>query len=197
MKGDKVRQGFLSLTQILLLVAVTTFCQAQELPPDFSKILDQNSLVFSFPQGFTPVPVVDNHDVQYDFALKSQSEKLEIRYRIIPIGWYKLSADQDTSMTRHAMLLTMSMNISNSNGELPQTHDFRTNDVREEFGADAGSLAAVSSNSDFGKGFQRCVINVFHKNKVADAYVFFLFDDIKVFIAALKTDQIYHALRFR
>lgn len=186
---------FYSLVQVLLLLAVTVCCHGQELPPEFSRILDQNSIAFSLPQGFTSVPVVDNHDVQYDFAIRSKSEKLEIRYRIIPIGWYRISANNGTSMMYRAMLSTMALNISN--GVLPQMHDFRTTDVRKEFGADAGSMTAVSCHSEFGKGFQKCMINVFHKNKVADLYVFFLFDDIRMLNAALMTNEIYHALRFQ
>jgi len=194
-KGDKMKTKLYLGITVFLLFAVTTFCDAQELSPEFSKILEQNSLVFSLPQGFTPVPVVDNHDVQYDFAIQSKSEKLEIRYRIIPIGWYKLSANMDTSMIYHAMLSTMALNISK--GTLSQTHDFPSTSVREEFGADAGSMTAVSCDSDFGKGFQKCMINVIHKNNIADAYIFFLFDDIRVLNAALMTDKIYHALRFQ
>jgi hypothetical protein len=186
---------FYLVMQILLLFGITTFCHAQEWPPEFSRLLAQNSLVFSLPHGFTQVPVVANRDVQYDFAIESKSEKLEIRYRIIPIGWYKMSANMDASMMYHAMISAMAMNISN--GKLPQTHDFPITSVREEFGADAGSMAAVSCDSDFGKGFQKCMINVIHKDKVADAYIFFLFDDVRVLNAALMTDEIYHALRFQ
>ena len=192
-----MKPGFYFVIPIVFLLALTTSCNAQALPLEFSKILNQSSLMFSLPQRFMPVPVVDNHDVQYDFAMRLGSEKLEIRYRVIPIGWYKMSPGQDTSLTYHAMLLTMAMNISNSNEESPQTRDFPVSDVKEEFGADAGSATFISCGSDFGKGFQKCMINVFHKNHVADLYIFFLFDDIRVLNSALMTDEIYHAVRFQ
>lgn len=178
-----------------VLFAVTAYCYGQTLPDDVSKLLRQNSLTFSIPQGFTFVPAVANGDVKYDLAIRSTTEKLEVRYRIIPLQEYNLSSNTDTSLMYHSMLLTMAMNISN--GKLPQTHDFHRTDAHEEFGADAGSMAAVSCDSDFGKGFQKCMINVFHKNSVADVYIFFLFDDVKVLNAALMTDEIYHALRFQ
>jgi hypothetical protein len=68
--------------------------------------------------------------------------------------------------------------------------------VRKEFGADAGATTVVSCDSDFGKGYMNCLISVIHKKDIADAYVFFLFDDPQVVGEAIMTDATYHALRF-
>jgi hypothetical protein len=184
-----------SLTICVLLLAAVVLGRGQTIPTAFSRLLDANSLRYAIPPGFTSTPVITNRDVEYDCAVRSKTKKLEIRYRIWPLKQSDQAANSDINSIHQAMLLTMALNISN--GQQGPTQAYPSNSVREEFGADAGSTTMISCNSDFGKGFQKCLISVIHKDNVADAYVFFLFDDLKVVTQALMTDEIYHALRFR
>jgi hypothetical protein len=139
------------------------------------------------PPGFVSTPVIDNGDVLYDFAVKSKSKKLEIRYRIWPIK------DGREDFTQ--MLIVMGANISD--GQFIQPVAYPSDAVRHEFGADAGCSGLVRTKSEFGKGYKVCVMSAIHKDGIADAYTFFLCDDPNVAIEAIATEEVYHSLRFR
>ncbi len=167
---------------------------AQSLPDSFQQLLQQNGMRFTVPSGFVRTPVVANGDVEYDFALKSETVKLEIRYRIWPFDAHSQGKPNRNSMFM-TMLMTMGLNISN--GIEPKATRYPPDDVKREFGADAGGSCAVRTDSEFGTGYKFCVISVIHKDDVADAYVFYLCDDPTVAMRAIGTESIYHALTFR
>ncbi len=169
-----------------ILLSVSSL-QAQGLPNGFQKSLQQYSFRYSIPPGFSATQVIDNQDVKYDFAVKSSTQKLEIRYSILPI----IGGNQDLDV----MVVTMALNISD--GQMVQPKDYPDADVKSEFGADGGCSAIVQSNSEFGKGFKYCLISAIHRDNVANAYAFFLFDDPNVAMKAIFTDKVYHALRFK
>lgn len=180
----------------LLSVTIVYSLQSQILPKDFQRLLQQASMRYSVPPGFVPTPVIENADVAYDFAVKSTTRKLEIRYRIRPVEKQdKQNSYVEPDLMFNGMLMTMCLNISN--GELVEPKPFSEESVRSEFGADAGSFCAVRTDSEFGEGYEKCSMSAFHKENVADAYVFFLFDDVKTLSEALFTDRVYHALKFR
>jgi hypothetical protein len=180
----------------LLSVTIVYTLQSQILPKDFQHLLQLGSMQYSVPPGFVATPVIENDDVAYDFAVKSTTGKLEIRYRIRPIekqGHQDSYADPEFLF--NGMVMTMGLNISN--GQIVEPKPFPEVSVRSEFGADAGSSCAVHTDSEFGEGFKGCLISAIHKEKAADAYVFFMFDDMKTLSEALFTDRVYHALKFR
>ncbi len=183
------------LTWTVLLITTTTKSTSQPIPTTFSKLLTNNSLQYDVPPGFVSTPIISNGDVEYDFAVRSQTKKLEIRYRIWPLKKSIQAPNQDENSIHQAMLLTMALNISNGNPGPIQPYPAES--VQTEFGAAAGSTTMITCNSEFGKGFQKCLISVIHKDNFADAYAFFLFDDLRVVTEALTTDKVFHALRFQ
>ncbi len=169
------------------ILSSATAVHGQGLPADFQKLLGQNSLRYAIPSGFKSAPVKDNPDVKYDFAVKSTSEKLEIRYLI--------ERSQQTQDLHSIMAMTMGLNISD--GENRQPKEYPLDAVKAEFGADAGCSTIVHCNSAFGKGYKFCMISTIHRNNLADAFAFFLADDLQVLMKAIATDKVYHALRFK
>ena len=183
---------------ILCFLSVATVCtlQSQILPKNFQRLLQQTSMQYSVPPGFLPTPVIENDDVAYDFAVKSTTRKLEIRYRIRPIEKQgQQDSYADPEFLFNGILMTMALNISD--GQLVEPKPFPEESVKSEFGADAGSFCAFRTDSEFGEGYEKCSMSAFHKDNVADAYVFYLFDDLKTLSEALLTDRVYHALKFR
>lgn len=183
--------GIMKLIRIFFVLFFTSLLfhnsvNAQNLPKKFQQLLNETHMRYSIPHGFTTTAIIENGDVAYDFAVKSKTKKLEIRYRIWPT--------KDNSMT-NPMLITMALNISN--GEAIEPQSYPPSSVKEEFGADNGSTVMVFTNSEFGKGYKACLIFVIHKNNIGDAYVFFLFDDPQILSEAIFTDEIYHALKFK
>jgi hypothetical protein len=182
-----MRSVCLSFLAAALSFFVIPVSYAQPLPSTFQQLLKQNGLRCTIPPGFVSTPVIDNGDVLYDYAVKSRTKKLEIRYRIWPI--------KDGHEDFAAMLVVMGANISD--GQFIQPVAYPPEAVKHEFGADAGCSGLVRAKSDFGKGYKVCVISAIHKDGIADAYTFFLCDDPNVAIEAIATEAVYHSLRFR
>jgi hypothetical protein len=180
-----------SLKSFFFLFTLAISANAQSLPKTFQQLLNKTNMQYSIPPDFTPTPVVDNGDVVYDFAIKSNSTGLEIRYRIWPID----KTLKNPNAVFEAMLVTMAMNISN--GKMIHPQRFPQESVKLEFGADAGSTGLVPTNSEFGKGFKGCMLSVIHKDNVADAYIFYLYNTQDEIMGALSTDNIFHALKFK
>jgi hypothetical protein len=84
-----------------------------------------------------------------------------------------------------------------SGGKTAQANHFKHEDVSAEFNADDGLTCAVTLDSEFGQGYQYCMINVVHKDNLGDVYIFILFDDYKVLPSILANDKIFHALKFK
>jgi len=179
------------LKSLVALIAISIFANAQSLPKPFQQLLDQTNMQFSIPPDFAATPIVQNEDVSYDFAVKSKTTGLEIRYRIWPID----IEQKNPNALFEPMLVTMGLNISN--GKMIQPHSYPTESVKKEFGADAGSTGLVPCNSEFGKGYKQCMISVIHKDNVADAYVFYLYNNQNDILGALTTEKVYHALKFK
>jgi hypothetical protein len=179
------------LKSFFVFIAITVATNAQTLPDAFQQLLNQTNMQFSMPQDFEATPIINNGDVAYDFALKSVTAELEIRYRIWPID----KNQKNPNDLYGPMMTTMGLNISN--GKIIQPQQYPTESVKSEFSADAGSTGLVPIDSQFGKGFKLCVISVIHKDNVADAYVFYLYNDPKTIMQALTSGNIFHALKFK
>jgi hypothetical protein len=163
------------------------------LPEEFASRLRQSNLTFSPPPGFSPAPLNPTNGVQwYDFALKSDSSKLEIRYAIKPWG------SNDLQGVDAAVLLPMVHNIS-------QTNFGSTNldgiDIRpemcEKLGADSGVLVRpVEVHSDFSKEYQMCMIQWIYSEGRGSAYIFYLFDDYAQVADQIFSSNIFRAVKF-
>jgi len=179
------------LKSFFVFITISVAVNAQTLPDPFQQLLNRTNMQFSMPPDFETIPIINNGDVAYDFALKSHTAELEIRYRIWPID----KNQKNPNDLYGPMMTTMGLNISN--GQMIRPEQYPTESVKSEFGADAGSTGLVPVDSQFGKGFKLCVISVIHKDNVADAYVFYLYNDPKTIMGALTTGNIFHALKFK
>ena len=179
------------LKSLLALLTITIVAYAQPLPKTFQQLLNQTNMQFSIPPDFTSTPIIQNGDVAYDFAIKSKTSGVEIRYRIWPVD----KKQKDPNALFEPMLLTMGLNISN--GKMMKPHSYPTESVKREFGADAGSTGLTTTDSDFGKGYKQCMISVIHKDNIADAYVFYLYNTQDEIMGAITAEKVYHALRFK
>ena len=179
------------LKSLIVILTTIIFANAQPLPKAFQQLLIQTNMQFSIPPGFTSTPPIQNGDVVYDFAVKSKTTSLEIRYRIWPVD----KTQKNPNALFEPMLVTMGLNISN--GKMIKPHRYPPESVKQEFGADAGSTGLVPTDSEFGKGYKQCMISVIHKDNVADAYVFYLYNKQDEIMGALTTEKVYHALKFK
>ncbi len=143
---------------------------------------------FVFPRGFTAVPVVANGDVAYDYAVRSLTRKLEIRYRVIP------AQEKGQPIPLELMVITMGLNISHGKRITPA--EYAAADVRAEFHADTGWTGVVTLDSDFGKGYQWCLMSAIEKLGRGRAFVFFLYDNPDDLTEVFGTNDAFHSLTF-
>jgi len=172
---------------ILLLISLFVNAEAKD---SFATLLAKCSVSFTFPKSFLPLGVRKNGDVEYDFAIKSKTNDVEIRYAI-----WSFDQMQQRNDLYISLLQTMCLNISG--GKLAQANHFKHEDVATEFNADDGLTCIIPTNSEFGQGYKFCMINVIHKENIGDVYIFFLYDDYKVLFPFLLDGKIFHALRFK
>jgi len=194
-----------NLLILLCVIGVSTLLQqvaAQETQSqEFKSALGQASMSFTPPKDFSVVPIANNADVRYQYAISSKTVKLEIRYLIRPLASdleeYERNGrtGADPNALYAPLLLTMCLNLSGGAGCTPSAFD--PEEVKAEFGADAGLTAFVRLNSVFGKGYKVCLINVIHVQNKADAFTFFLFDDLPSVQSHCFRDDVFHALRFK
>jgi hypothetical protein len=172
---------------ILFVIAISVNSFAQE---SFSELLTKCSLSFTFPNSFLPLEVKENPDVRYQFAMKSKTENIEIRYSIFSFA--EMHNNNDIYET---FLQTICLNVSG--GKTAQANHFKHEDVSAEFNADDGLTCMVPLDSDFGQGYKYCMINVLHKDNLGDIYTFYLFDDYKLLPSIMFNDKIFHAIKFK
>lgn len=175
---------------VAMIAAVVTV-HAQSLPAKFQELLTQNNMQFTVPADFAPTAIIENDNVQYDFAIRSRSKKMEIRYLIVPIN--KNQSNKNAAYEQTLVIMAAVI----SNGTSIQPNHYPPRSAQKEFGADAGCTGMVSVNATFGKGYKTCLLSVIHKNDVADGYVFYLFDDKEDLIDVLADEKTFHALRFK
>lgn len=154
----------------------------------FQKVLKENDMVFTMPGGFTPVPVVENEDVTYLYAIKNDRVKLEIRYCIFSLK-ERIKEYQDFKKNKKGQMAdpnsafdmftsVVVMNIAGS--EQYDGMPFDEESVKNEFNADKGGAYRMACQSGFAQGYQYCMVVALHKDNKADAYIVYLFDDVNV-----------------
>ncbi len=173
---------------IACVILFLSFMPLFSSPLNFKEFADKQKLSFVMPKDFRTVPVVFNHDVRYDFAIRHVKKKLEIRYAIFSltkqIDAYKKSLkDPKTVMTDPNKRYTSftwaaCMNISGGK-PFKAVRAFKPADVRKEFNANWGATILIESKSEFARGYRYVLVVTLHRDSVADAFIFYLFDDIK------------------
>lgn len=189
----------------LLFFAISSFAGEKELPKLFSDILIKSNMTFEMPKGLIETTVIENSQMNYEFAIKYPDKKFEVRYAIRPLGSrieeYKANIKNqkpgdsfaDPNKMYAASLLAITYNISG--GKFAKSQDFDKNSVKQEFNADWGATTFVEVNNTFSQGYKYCMMVAIHKDDCADAYIFFMTDD-KAQIMELALPAFY-ALKFK
>src|SRR5205814_5550015 len=99
------------------------------------------------PRDYSPVAVVANPDVLYQFAMKSRAAKVEIRYAIFP--------SSNNPEVGAAFLQTICLNLSK--GKACNIRPFPHPAVKTEFGADGGFTSMTALDSQFGRAFNAVI----------------------------------------
>ena len=192
---------------LLFIVGIITFISYSfSVKPDkFNELLTRGDLIFIQPENFTSVEIVDQNNMQYEYALKHNSKNFEVRYAIRPLDELIKTYDKKEKNKKEGdinihpntlyktLLQSTTMNISG--GYLPEMVVFDSLAVRQEFNADWGATTYVEVGNAFGANYKYCITVAIHKNNVADAYLFFLSDNTENFDDIMLTA--FHSLKFK
>ncbi len=174
-----------------------------ELPAEFATRLKEGGLSFQLPPQFAPVPIQENPDLSYHYAIVHQSGNLELRFSVMPLAPlledYKACKKPDCVMVHpdkigETMLLATWMNLSAQPGQGPTPSPFPDVAVRLEFNADWGKVTGFPPRSTFAAGWPVAALVGLHRDGQADVVVVALMKDMSA--AEELWPAAFHALRF-
>lgn len=184
------------------LISPATYSQHKKA---FQKLMKEHELQFEMPDGYREVPVRENGDMGYHYAIYNKDLDMEIRYSIFSIKEFvRQNPGFETPGPDHAnpneiwmtLFMVNLLNITQCGMDnKPPMGPFPDDAVRSEFGADAGATSAFPMKSEFGGDYTDMMAFVIHRDDVADAYVVFLAHDPWVIFNNM--DYAFHALRFK
>ncbi len=193
----------LIITATILLV-LTSF-KSENLPSTFVSMLASGKLTFEKPIDYKEVKIIENRQMNYEYAIKHTKENFEVRYAIRPLG--KLMDEYEEKMKNKGPLdiyispnnwystLFMATAMNVSGGQEPNIIEFDKEAVKNEFNADWGATTLVEVGKEFGQKYKYCILVAIHKDNFADAYYFYL-SNKKELISELM-EPIFHSMKFQ
>jgi len=182
---------------LILFISIFTTVVSAQSKLKFDELINSSGMELFIPEGFSETDIIENRDQAYNYAVINETSKIEIRYKIIAYDSILAAMDKEVPMFKNGQMLATVSNLSN--GHVKEFQEFPLNAVKDEFGADWGASQSVKLACEFGKGYKYCMINTIHKDGIADAYIFYLCDDIKLLLAKMEEEnnQLFHTLKFK
>lgn len=171
---------FLSLTQLS--------AQRVEISASFRQLLDQTSAEIMLPSDtdYRDMRVQTNRWLEYDFAIRSRREKMEILYVLVPY-----QAHDRSFIAPHVKAMRLAMHLAtNDEQAVMSSINLPAADLQSKYGADWGKLFVFQPKEGFSQR-QICQMLVLFRENQGMAFVFFLFDK-----APFQLDSRHLALRF-
>ncbi len=174
---------------ILLALLPTPRLLAQvDLSDHFVDLLDAAGIGFIEPleARYKDIRLSSRQLADYDFAMRSRREKLEIRYRIHP---YR--AEDPLSEAPHVRAIRLLMHLAtNQQQAVMRGLEVDEEDLQAAFRADWGKVFFFQPKTSFSTA-AHCKMLALHREGQGTAFVFFLFDE-----AGAALDHRFFALQF-
>lgn len=168
-------------------------CSTTDLPAEFREQIEQAGMAFDPQPGLMRVAPKPNDRVAYHCAVARHAPNLEIRFHIVslkrppppegftPIAITDMNAWHD--MHLRALIHNVADRIVSGPNPLPPDA------VYAEFGADRGTVSRLAlAQCAFSDGFNECLLLALHREDVADAYVFFMFERFEEAAETIQSD---------
>jgi Ankyrin repeats (3 copies) len=154
----------------LLTVALFSARAQQIVPPAIARLMADNAIEFTAPDGYSVASIEKNEAMNYDFAI--QASGFEARYAI--------RIDKNSIGDNSATNMAIGMNISKEkNPGALRGSAFPTAAVKKDFNGDAGGIYfAQQVDPKFNTKFASCLMMYLTKKSVGDVYVFVLFNEM-------------------
>ena len=188
----------------LCFVILSSF-SSDNLPKKFTDLLDRSAMNFNQPDQYSETEVIENPQMNYEYAIINNAKDFEIRYAIRPLderiknhnereknkkpGDINIHPNKLHTATFQAVVFNV------SGGKFPKIGEFEPESVKKEFNADWGALTMVEVGKEFGTDYKYCLLITIHKDDVADAYFFYLSNTKEDITKNMQAP--FHALRFK
>jgi len=147
----------------------------------FSQLTAEAGLKYRKPEGYVETQATENSLLQYEKALRSKDGALEIRYTARPLSRLNISyIDPHGAIPEpnHIFpLMFRSLVEQLSNGGHSPSQEYPVAQANELFNADWAAAAAFDANEEYSEEFKQALLIAIHKNKKADAYIVYLYND--------------------
>ena len=147
----------------------------------FDALLDEAELQFDPPAGYRELPPGRTEVFDYEKAVRSPGDELEIRLAVRPLKRLRIDYDDPHGAVpdpNHIFPLVFESLASRlAGGRHAPSNPYPPEQARERFNADWAAAAVFDTSADFDTRYRQGLLLAIHRNKVSDAYVVFLFDD--------------------
>ena len=155
---------------------------------EFKTLLAETGIEFVSMPDFMPCRVFENSMFHYQYAERSSSGELEVRYRIDSLA--RLEAERKTADTGMEMLASVSLDqmhaanfmailLNLSGGMFADPTVLKPETSALLYGADWCALGFMRlAGNDFAPDYDSAYVLAIHKDGVADVYVIGLYNDI-------------------
>ena len=148
---------------------------------EFTALVAEAKMSYRQPDGYQATPVRANALFPYEHADRNPEGTLEIRYAIRPLGRIRIEYDDPHSSAPdpdHVFpLMFQSLTTLLSGGSYSPSREYPSEEARERFHAHWAAAAVFDISPGFPTAHKQALMLAMHRNKEADAYVIFLFDD--------------------
>ena len=147
----------------------------------FNELLAESELRYQRPAGFEDLPPGHNPILDYEHALRSDDGLLEIRFAVRPLKRLRIDYDDPHGAVpdpNHIFPLVFESLASRlAAGRHTPSNAYPPEQARERFNADWAAAAVFDTNEEFASSHSQGLLVAIHRNKIADAYIVFLFED--------------------
>lgn len=156
---------------------------------DFQTLLIETGIEFEPTPGFMPCPVRTDGGFRYQYALRSPSGELEVRYRIDSFA--RLEAERKAENAGMEVLASASLDqmvsenfmalvVNLSGGKFVEPTVLSSKTTALLYGADWSALAFLRlAKPDVSFSYDSAYLLAIHRDGVGDVYVFGLFGDVR------------------
>ena len=171
----------LVLLPLLILVEPCALAIGNDARSAFAALLDEASLRIDTPLNFSTTPVQENALLPYEHALRHDSGAVEVRFIIRPLSRITIDYSDPHNAApepEHLFpLLFESITTQLSVDSHTPSSTFSEAIAESSFNANWAAAAAFDIDPRFANGYRNALLIAMHRNRVADAYTLFLYND--------------------
>ncbi|PJZ26535.1 hypothetical protein CH352_05165 [Leptospira hartskeerlii] len=185
--------------------------KSRELTESFKEVLRNSGVLIRqiVPPNFTPVTIDPNVLFRYNYAIKSNVDGVEIRYRVESIPEYLKEFEDFKKKNPKAILVSPKkedylqefvvnlQNLAGSPENIYSSRPFPSKAVKDEFGADWGSNSFLDLNPGYEEPYKHCLLVALHKDGVANVYIMYLSNDKEKLLKFVKGTYLFYNIRFQ